>query len=34
MGKRLDIQQLEQSYYDYVDGVMNGDIEWWQTLNP
>jgi hypothetical protein len=27
MGKSLDIQQLEQSYYDYVDGVMNGDIE-------
>ena len=27
MGKPLDVQQLEQSYYDYVDGVMNGDIE-------
>lgn len=25
MGKLLDIGQVEQSYYDYVDGVMNGD---------
>jgi hypothetical protein len=27
MGKSIDPNQIEQSYYDYVDGVMNGDIE-------
>jgi hypothetical protein len=27
MGERLDINQLAQSFNDYFDGVMNGEIE-------